>query len=111
MSKKPVSNNQGFFYLDDYKLMGNTILFRKTKTPQLKQMRPRDRDPKSVFPSFMQNTQHTRSSMVQLNEKMLAMNNYADGKFQTVTSGFNIAARKTGFTDREDLEDDLEIDD
>ena len=62
----------------------------RVQTPNLYKGMPRYMNSKSKLPSFMQKNSGNRFTMKILNDKMLELNSFMDGKFQTIISGFNI---------------------
>eukprot|EP01017_Pseudomicrothorax_dubius_P024553 TRINITY_DN2608_c0_g1_i3.p1 TRINITY_DN2608_c0_g1~~TRINITY_DN2608_c0_g1_i3.p1 ORF type:complete len:157 (-),score=27.98 TRINITY_DN2608_c0_g1_i3:1-471(-) len=111
LERQLMSANHPFFFLDDYKVSDSGVVFEKTRTPIFSRMKSRDRDPTSKLPSFMQNTLNTRSSLSQLNEKMLVLNRFSDSKFQTVTSGFTKSMQGTRYSKGQRKEEENVMDD
>lgn len=73
------------------------LVTKRTREVVIDRYIPRDSDPSSPLPSFMQKSINSRMTIGTLSQKMLEINNYYDGKFQSVTSSFYSpsAARKT----------------
>ena len=62
--------------------------YLRVKTPEFNKMLSRDKDKNSKLPSFMQKNVSSRMNMEQLHQKMLEMNKFMDGNFQTIHSSF-----------------------
>ncbi|CAD8172101.1 unnamed protein product [Paramecium octaurelia] len=88
MTKIPPYNHETYFEYDVYSKDPNSKLFRNPTAPNFKQMLDREQDGKSLLPSFMQKYSNTRMGITHLHQKMLEVNNFRDGRFQTVTSSF-----------------------
>ncbi|CAD8114705.1 unnamed protein product [Paramecium sonneborni] len=88
MTKIPPYNHEAYFEFDVYSKDPNSKLFRTPTAPNFKNMLDRECDGKSLLPSFMQKYSNTRMGITHLHQKMLEVNNFRDGRFQTVTSSF-----------------------
>ncbi|CAD8066334.1 unnamed protein product [Paramecium primaurelia] len=88
MTKIPPYNNEAYFEFDVYSKDPQSKLFRNPTAPNFEKMLERECDGKSLLPSFMQKYTNTRMGIAHLNQKMLEVNNFRDGRFQTVTSSF-----------------------
>lgn len=64
------------------------LVTKRTRDVVIGRYHPRDSDPSSPLPSFMQKSINSRMTIGTLSQKTLEINNYCDGKFQTVTSSF-----------------------
>ncbi|CAD8147606.1 unnamed protein product [Paramecium pentaurelia] len=105
MTKIPPYNHETYFEFDVYSKDPNSKLFRTPTAPNFKQMLDREQDGKSLLPSFMQKYSNTRMGITHLHQKMLEVNNFRDGRFQTVTSSF---LPSKGFKKRPQLDESSE---
>jgi len=90
---KSPSINQSFF--DTSK--SETFKYRRPNTASFNYYSPRDTDPTSPLPSFMQKSVSSRMAVGSFGQKALETNNYFDAKFQTVYSAFSPTKSKIGF--------------
>jgi len=85
MGFKSPSINQNFF---DPKT-NEELKFSRTTVTLFDKTAPRDSNPGSPLPCFMQKSMNTRFAVGTVREKALEINNFGDGKFQTVYSSFS----------------------
>lgn len=78
------SINEDFFDTGRFE----TLKYRRPKTAVFNNYAPRDSDPSSPLPSFMQKTINSRFAVGTVRQKALEINNFMDGRFQTVHTGF-----------------------
>jgi len=64
------------------------LKFNRTHDVLFNKYGSRETDPSSPLPSFMQKSINSRIAVGTMRQKTLEINNYSDGKFQTVTSSF-----------------------
>jgi len=88
-SRKPTnfvsaSINEDFF--DTSKT--ENLKYRRPKTAVFNNYSSRDSDPSSPLPGFMQKTNNSRFAMGTVRQKALEINNFYDGRFQSVHTGF-----------------------
>ncbi|CAK62844.1 unnamed protein product (macronuclear) [Paramecium tetraurelia] len=88
LTKIPPYNFESYFEYDQYSKQPKSQLFTSPTAPNFKTMLDRECDQKSLLPSFMQKFTNTRMGITHLNQKMLEVNNFKDGRFLTVTSSF-----------------------
>jgi hypothetical protein len=86
--------SEKFFFQDDVKSMDKSSkLAVRVQTPNFTKARPRYLNPNSKLPSFMQKRSGNRNTLHQINDKMIELNNFIDGRFQTLVSGFGLKKR------------------
>ncbi|CAD8209409.1 unnamed protein product [Paramecium pentaurelia] len=88
MTKIPPYTFESYFEYDQYSKKSKSQLFTSPTAPNFKTMLDREYDQRSLLPSFMQKFTNTRMGITHLNQKMLEVNNFKDGRFLTVTSSF-----------------------
>ncbi|CAD8111993.1 unnamed protein product [Paramecium sonneborni] len=88
LTKIPPYNFESYFEYDEYSKKPKSQLFTSPTAPNFKTMLDREFDQHSLLPSFMQKYTNTRLGITHLNQKMLEVNNFKDGRFLTVTSSF-----------------------
>ncbi|CAD8122361.1 unnamed protein product [Paramecium sonneborni] len=88
LTKIPPYNFESYFEYDEYSKQPKSQLFSSPTAPNFKTMLDRECDQRSLLPSFMQKYTNTRLGITHLNQKMLEVNNFRDGRFLTVTSSF-----------------------
>jgi len=69
--------------------LSETFKYQRPRTSLFENYSPRYTDPTSPLPSFMQKSISSRIAVGTFRQKALETNNYSDGKFQTVHSGFS----------------------
>jgi len=67
------------------------LKYKRPKTAVFTTYSSRESDPSSPLPSFMQKTCNGRFAVGTVRQKALEINNYSDGRFQTVHTGFQTA--------------------
>jgi len=69
-----------------------TLKYKRPKTAVFNTYSSRQSDPSSPLPSFMQKTFNTRFAVGTVRQKALEINNYSEGRFQTIHTGFQTTA-------------------
>ena len=88
MEKRPQTSNENYFNYDyDYQRPDSNV-FVRPKGISIEKQLSREGDPSSSLPSFMQKGLNSRMMLKSVNQKMLEVNNYMDGRFQTISSSF-----------------------
>ncbi|KAL4504067.1 hypothetical protein ABPG72_022697 [Tetrahymena utriculariae] len=106
--KAALTHNENFYDFDNYKT--KSVIFRNTTCPDFKRQLPRERDPNSPLPSFMQKFVNSRTQLVSLSHKMLEENNYMEGRFQSTESQFKSAPKTKPKQDDEESQDSIVYD-
>ncbi|CAD8185264.1 unnamed protein product [Paramecium octaurelia] len=88
LTKIPPYTFESYFEYDEYSKKSKSQLFNSPTAPNFNTMLEREYDQRSLLPSFMQKYTNTRLGITHLNQKMLEVNNFRDGRFLTVTSSF-----------------------
>ncbi|CAD8101144.1 unnamed protein product [Paramecium primaurelia] len=88
LTKIPPYTFESYFEYDEYSKKPKSQLFSSPTAPNFNTMLERECDQHSMLPSFMQKYTNTRLGITHLNQKMLEVNNFRDGRFLTVTSSF-----------------------
>ena len=74
--------SEKFFFQDDVKSLDKSSkLAVRVQTPNFTKARPRYLNPNSKLPSFMQKRSGNRNTLQQINDKMIELNNFIDGRF------------------------------
>ena len=63
------------------------------QTPNFIRSRPRYLNPNSKLPSFMQKRSGKRNLINSMNDKTIELNNFMDGRFQSMVSSFGLKKR------------------
>jgi len=82
------SINEDFFDMEKVE----TLKYRRPKTAVFNTYSSRESDPSSPLPSFMQKTINSRFAVGTVRQKALEINNFSDGRFQSVHTGFSSTA-------------------
>lgn len=76
------TQNENFFEYDKYSKTNKSSIFRNVQSsPNFDKLLPREIDPNSPLPSFMQRHVNLRSTLTTLHHKMLEENYFSDGRF------------------------------
>ena len=86
--------SEKFFFQDDVKSFDKSSkLAVRVQTPNFTKSRPRYLNPSSKLPSFMQKRSGNRNTLYSMNDKMIELNNFMEGRFQTLITGFGLKKR------------------